>query len=191
MISWIELRLGCRGLLNLARFDTQFLRYFDRSSPGALRSFWLALPILPLALFAYWLGIDQSVPSTAVYLAARSVGYAYGWILFPIIILIAGRLLEREAEAPGCIAVYNWFSLLWVAFQIPITLLFAINPDSNLAAALGVIALFYSVLIEGFFLMHCLRIRLWQAVPLVIIDVVLSLYVISPAAHALGGTPLS
>ena len=190
MISGIEFRLGFRGVLHLARFDTQFMRYFDRSAAGARRSFWLALLIWPLALVVYWLDIDQSVPSAGVYLMARSIGYAYGWILFPMLILVIGRFFGREAEAPGAIAVYNWFSLLWVGLQIPVTILFAINPDSSLGTALGVVFLLYSMVIEGFFLMHCLRIQLWQAAILVFVDIVLSLYMIAPAAHQLGYTPL-
>src|SRR5262245_28598196 len=121
MISRTEFRLGCRGLILLARFDPSFLRYFDRTAGGAMRSFWLAWPILPLALLVYWRDIDQSVPSVAVYMTARIIGYAYGWILFPLVLLMIGRLVDRDAEAPGTIAVYNWFALFWVALQAPIT----------------------------------------------------------------------
>lgn len=190
MIGRIEFQLGCRGLLHLARFDQQFLRHFDRTAAGALRSFWLALPLLPYALFIYWREMDQAVPNVALYMAARCVGYAYGWILFPMVILVAGRLLDRDAEAPGCVAVYNWLSLLWVVLQLPIVLLFVINPESGLATLLNIVALLYSVVVEGFLLIHCLRIRMWQAALLVVIDLVISLYVILPAAHALGGSSL-
>lgn len=190
MISWIESRLGCRGLLHLARFETQFLRYFDRSAAGALRSFWIALPLLPFFLLQCWLEIDDTIPSAGLYLTARSLGYAYGWILFPMVILIAGRLLQRGAEAPGCIAIYNWVSLLWVVIQIPVLALYAINPDSNLVAGLNLLVLFYSVLIEGFLLMRALRILLWQATALVAIDLVLSFFLIAPVSRFLGGAPL-
>jgi hypothetical protein len=190
MISWVELRLACRGLLLLARFDKQFLRYFDRSATGALRSFRLALVLLPVAWVMYWLDIDPSVPNTAVYLVARTVGYAYSWILFPMVILSVARLFDRDAEAPGCVAIYNWLSLLWVTLQIPISLLFAIYPNSGAAAVLSIAALLYSALVEGFFLIHAFRIHAWQAAILVIIDVALSIYVITPGAHALGLAPL-
>ena len=177
MIGGVEFRLGCRGLLYLARFDAQFLRHFDRSPAGALRSFWLALPILPFALFVYWREMDEAVPSAALYMTARCVGYAYSWILFPMIILIAGRLLGRDAEAPATIAVYNWFSLIWVALQAPVAILFAINPTSAMAALLGIGALIYSIVVEVFLLARCLRIQMWQSAILVAIDLALSLYV--------------
>lgn len=188
MISWAELRLGCRGLLLLARFDAQFLRYFDRSAAGALRSFQLALLILPFYLFQFWLEVDDAAAAGAGrYLAARTLGYAYGWILFPMVILLAGRLLDRDAQAPGCLAIYNWLSLLWVALQVPVLLLIIIDPDSGLAVTLSLVTLFYSVLVEGFMLMHGLRILLWQAAGLCAIDVALSFFLIAPLSTSLGG----
>jgi hypothetical protein len=189
MISGIEFRLACRGLLLLARFDDGFQRYFDRSRAGALRSFWLALLILPYFLFQLWLEIDQTIPNGALYAAARGVGYAYGWIVFPLVILAAGRVLQREKEAPGCIAVYNWTILLWIVLQLPAEIAAGLDPKSGLATGLGLLALFANVLIEGFMLWRCLRILLWQAAALVAIDVMLTHFVIVPLFHALGGGP--
>lgn len=190
MIGSTEFRLGIRGLVLLARLDKSFLRCFDRTAAGAMRSFWLSLAILPLALLLYWRDIDGSVPSPTIFMIARTIGYAYGWILFPLLLLLVGRVLDRDAEAPGCIAVYNWFSLIWVAFQAPVTLLFLINPESGIGVLLGIAALVYSIVLEGFLLMHCLRIQLWQAALLAIGDALLSLYVITPSAVAIGCTPL-
>lgn len=186
MPSGIEFRLALRGLLLLARFDETFLRYFDRSAAGALRSFWLALLILPYFLLQLWLDIDQSVIAPLQCVAARSVGYAYGWILFPLVLLSVGRVLEREREAPGCIAVYNWTSLLWIVLHLPATLLGGLNPDSQLALGLSLLALAASVAIEGFLLMKCLRILLWQAAALVAVDLALSFFLVIPIFDALG-----
>ncbi|HWA50823.1 MAG TPA: hypothetical protein VG742_21325 [Dongiaceae bacterium] len=190
MIGSVELRLGCRGLLHLARFDGQFLRFFDRSASGALRSFWLALLVLPFYLVQFWLEIDATVPNAGQYLAGRLVGYAYNWIAFPLILLFAAKLLEREAEMPGCIAIYNWLSLLWITLQAPLLLLFAINRDSSATIALSYLFLLYSVLVEGFVFVRALRIATWQAAVLVVIDVALNIYVIGPFARILGGATL-
>ncbi len=189
MPSWAEFRLACRGLLLLARFDSAFLRFFDRTASGALRSFWLALLILPYFLFQLWLDIDQTVADPALCVAARSVGYAYGWVLFPFVILATGRFLDRAAEAPGCITVYNWFTLLWIVLQAPALLASIAAPKSDLAIALSLIGFLASVVIEGFMLMRCLRILLWQAAALVAFDVVLSYYLVIPLFHSLGCGP--
>lgn len=186
MISWIELRLGCRGLLLLARFDGQFLRYFDRSRAGALRSFQLALLTFPFYLLQFWLEIDVTVPDTAQYMLGRSVGYAFNWMVFPLLLLSVARLLDREPEMPGCVAIYNWLSLAWLALQIPVLLLFAIDRDSTATIALSYLFLLYSVLIEGFLFMRVLRVPAWRAAVLVATDVALNLYLIGPASRALG-----
>lgn len=187
MISWLEFKLGCRGLLHLARFDSQFLRFFDRSPAGALRSFQLALLVLPFYLFQFWLEIDATVPDAPRYFAGRLVGYAFNWISFPLILLFAGRLVQRDADVPGCITMYNWLSLLWVAFQLPLLVLFAIDRDSSAAIALSYLFLLYSVVLEGFLFVRALRIPVWQVAILVVVDVVLNIYVIGPFSRVLGG----
>jgi hypothetical protein len=191
MPSWIEFRLACQGLYRLALLDRGFLRHFDCSARGALRSFWLAVPLFPLAFWQIWLSIDESVPSPALFLFAKSVGYAYGWILFPFVILLAARLTDRYAEGPGCIALYNWSSLLWAVLQLPALALTVLDIAPDLAALLSLALLVASMVIEGFFLMVCLRIAIWQAAILVIIDVALGQGVIWPIATKLGCAPLT
>jgi hypothetical protein len=187
----MEFRLGCRGLVLLARFDAAFLRYFDRSASGALRSFWLALPVFPFFLWQVWVAMREPVVDTAYCLAARSVGYAYGWILFPLFLLWAAHTLERDREGPGCIAVYNWMSLIWVILQLPATILAGFEPDSAVATGLDIAAFFFSLALEGFMLMQCLRIVLWQAALLVAVDVGISVVLIVPATQVLGCAPLA
>ena len=190
MIGRAEFRLGCRGLAYLARFDGQFPRFFDRSPAGALRSFQLALLVLPFYLVQFWLEIDVTVPDGAQYLAGRMVGYAFNWISFPLILLFAGRLIERDDDMAGCITIYNWLSLLWVVFQLPLLLLFAIDRDSSIATVLSYMFLLYSIVLEGFVFVRALRIAAWQAAILVVVDVVLSIYVIGPFSRILGGATL-
>jgi hypothetical protein len=191
MPSWTEFRLGCQGLYRLARFDRNFLRYFDRSVGGVLRSFGLAVLLLPLFLWQVWLGIDQSVPSPALFLFAKGVGYVYGWILFPFVVLAAARLLDRSADGPGCIAIYNWSSVLWMVLQLPLVALVALGVGKDLVALLNLLIFGASIAIEGFFIMVCLRIAIWQAAILVVIDVAIVEILIWPVATKLGCMPLT
>jgi hypothetical protein len=191
MPSWVEFRLACQGLYRLALLDRSFLGLFDRSTAGALRSFALAVPLLPLYLWLISLNIDQSVPDTATCLAAKGVGYIYGWILFPFAILIAARLLDRDNEAVGCIAIYNWTSVLWIALQLPPAALDALSIAPDLAALLSLAIFVASLVIEGFLFVVCMRLAIWQSALLVAIDVVLSQGVIWPVSTALGCAPLT
>lgn len=180
MPSWIEFRVGCQGLYRLALFNRSFLGYFDRSTAGALRSFGLALPILPLFLWLVWLNLDQPVPSMGLYLTAKTVAYAYGWILFPFVILNAGRLLDRDHEAVGCITVYNWTSVLWMVLQLPITAFGTLGMSQDMTSLLNLLLFIATLVIEGFLFVVALRLVAWQAAMLVAIDVILGQGLIWP-----------
>ncbi len=175
MPSWIEFRLACRGLLLLARFDPGFLRYFDRSAAGALRSFWLALPTLPISLLHDWLAAPHPLPSPGLFFAAEIVGYAMGWIVFPLLLLGLGKALEREAEMPGAIAICNWGTLVGIALYAPPSIVLALDQDSGIGHVLGFLAIGFALAIKGFLLKQCLRLQTWQAATLVALDVVLSI----------------
>jgi hypothetical protein len=164
MPSWIELRLAVQGALRLARFNSDFLRYFDRSAQGALRSFWLALPIYPYYLLQIWPSGPQAAPLDMVtFVAGMSVAYLYLWILPPLAVAWLAPLMGRGAEVPGCIAAYNWMSLLNVAVSLPILLLqLAGVQDESLQIPYYVVVL-ASLVWEAFLLMRTLRLPAWQA----------------------------
>jgi hypothetical protein len=187
MPSWIELRLGCKGLYRLALFDRSFLGFFDRSAAGVLRSFRLFLLLLPVVLWQIWLTTDQPIENLFLFLSGRSVAYAYNWLLFPFLILFAARALDREADAPGCVAVYNWTNVLWVALQMPTTLVIALGASVTVAQILSLALLAGSLVIEGFMFVVALRLVLWQAAVLVALDFLLSLMVIWPMGDWLSG----
>lgn len=188
MPSWIEFRFGCQGLYRLAVFNRGFLAFFDRSNAGALRSFGLLLPLLPVFLWLVWLNLPGPVPSVGLYLAAKAIGYIYGWILLPFVILAAAQLLDRDQEAAGCISIYNWTRVLWAFLELPIGLLAALKVGPDLIGLLNLGIIIASLVIEGFLFIASLRILLWQAAILVAIDVILSLIVIGPISDWLGGT---
>jgi len=191
MPNWLEFRLGCQGLYRLALLDRSFLGCFDRSTAGALRSFGLLPPLMPLFLWLVWLNTDQPVPSMGTYLAAKAIAYIYSWLLFPFVILISARLLDRHNEGPGCITVYNWASLLWMVLQLPAAVFAMLDIAPDLTGLLNLAIYIASLVIEGFLFVVCLRLALWQSAALVAIDVVLSQAVIWPVSDWLGGAPLT
>ena len=69
---------------------------------------------------------------------------------------------------------------------LPATLVDGFKPDSQVALGLSLLALVASEAIEGFLLMKCLRILVWQAAALVLIDISLSFFVVIPTFDALG-----
>jgi hypothetical protein len=175
MPSWLEFRLACRGLFLLARFDPGFLRFFDRSASGALRSFWLAPFLLPSDLLHAWFQVTHPLPSPGLFFSAEILGYFTGWILFPLLLLNFGRILERDPEIPGAIAICNWMALLILVVQLPSLTLTIINPDSGIASLLRLATVAYLVAVEGFLLVQCLRLQLWQAASLVVLDILIGI----------------
>jgi hypothetical protein len=187
MPSWIEFRLAAKGLYRLALFDRSFLDFFDRSTAGVLRSFGLFLLLLPIVLWQVWMTYDQPIDNLFLFLAGRSVASAYNWILFPFLIVFAARYLDRDAEAAGGIAIYNWTNVLWIALQMPTTLALVLGVPVNVAQLLWLALLVASFVIEGFMFVVVLRLVLWQAAALVALDFLLSLLVIWPMADWLSG----
>jgi hypothetical protein len=121
MISFAEFEIALLGLLRLARFDAGFAGFFDLSAQGARRSFRLALPLLPIVLFLMHLGArwPEGTDMTRV-VFGQLIGYALGWVSFPLLLFYAGRAIDREARIYGAIAVYNWLAILSIGLQLPI-----------------------------------------------------------------------
>jgi hypothetical protein len=110
MPSWAEARAALTGLKLLLRFDAGFVNWFDRSPEGARRSFRLMLPMLPIFLFRLFTEVDLASAATPL-LAVVTIGtcYVLGWVMFPLILILVGRAIERETQAIGALSSYNWF----------------------------------------------------------------------------------
>ncbi len=179
MPDWIEFRLAAHGLLRLARFNSDFPRFFDRSPSGALRSFWLALPIYPFFLLQLWQSDAVShAPDVAQLFLAMSVGYLHLWLVPPLLIAWIAPLVGRDAEMPGCIAAYNWLSVLNVGAALP---LLALEIGGVPAQVMGFpydVLLVVSLVWEAFLLTHTLRIRLWQAALATVADYLITHWVL-------------
>lgn len=110
MSSWAEARAALTGLKLLLRFDAGFVNWFDRSPEGARRSFRLMVPMLPVFLFRLFTEVDLASAATPL-LATVTIGtcYVLGWVMFPLILILVGRAIERETQAIGALSSYNWF----------------------------------------------------------------------------------
>ena len=188
MPSWIEFRLAVQGLLRLARFNPDFTRFFDRSPGGALRSFWLALPLFPYSLVVIVnSGVTAHVESTAQFTVVMLIGYLYLWLLPPAILTWVAPLVGRKAEMPGCITMYNWLSLLNIGVALPLLLLEIVGIPAEFLEIPNHILLVVSVVWETFLLMHALRLALWQAGLVSVVDFIVMRYIVVPIFLLTGG----
>jgi hypothetical protein len=181
MPSWIEFRLAVQGLLRLARFNPDFQRFFDRSPGGALRSFWIAVPFLPYAMLVVARSelLDRAADPTE-FTITMSIAYVVLWLLPPAILTWVGPLIGRQPEVPGCIAMYNWMSLLTAGAALPLIGLEVAGVPADIMAVPHGILLIVSLVWEAFLLMHALRILMWQAVLATIADYLLMQHLVLP-----------
>jgi len=188
MPSWIEFRLAVQGLLRLARVNPDFLRFFDRSAAGALRSFWLMALIYPFYLLQLWnpelIGQVESIPQ---FYLAMSVGFVVRWLVPPLLIASLAPMVGRDAEMPGCITIYNWSSLLGVAAAMPLVLLDLAGTSADAMTIPYNILLLVTAIWEAFLLTHALRIPLWQAALATAADHFITNWVLLSLFLVLGG----
>jgi len=190
MISLTETRAALRGILRILRFDSSFVQFYDRSRDGALRSFWLAVPLLAFFLFRLYLPHGPQPSSlTPRLLAAMVTAYAINWVYFPLVLVWLSRFIDRQAKVVGCIAVYNWLSLLTVFTSLPVTLLAWAGLDDGFLQGLDLVGLIIYLICEGFLLAVCLQISGFFAAGLVILDLVLNQILFNLADH-LSAAPL-
>lgn len=188
MPSWIEFRLATQGLLRLARFHPDFVRFFDRSASGALRSFWLMVPLYPFYLLQLWaVGAASLSQDTTQFFFAMSVGYLNLWLVPPLLIALIAPMVGRDAEMPGCIAIYNWQGILNLVAALPLILLDLGGVSEGLTGILYKILLLVTLAWETYLLAHTLRVKLWQAALAAVADHFITNWVLLSIFLVLGG----
>ena len=121
--------------------------------------------------------------------AAMLIAYAINWAYFPLFLVWISRFIGREDRVIGCIAVYNWLSILALFTSLPISLLGWVGMDDGLLQTLDVISLVVSLVCEGYILAVCLQISGFFAAAFVVLDLVLNQMLFTLADH-LGAAPL-
>lgn len=188
MPSWIEFRLAVQGLFRLARFNPDFPRYFDRSPAGALRSFWLALPIYGFYLLLLFRSETMAkVPDHTQFIMAMSVGYLHLWLVPPVIMTWVLPLIGRQAELPACITIYNWLSLLNVCAGLPLLALDIAGVPPEILAVPDDILQLVQLVWEAFMLAQILRLTLWQAGLASVVDYLAMHFIVLPIFLLAGG----
>jgi hypothetical protein len=183
MPNWAETRLALQGILKLARFDPDFVRFFDHSRAGALRSFWVSAAIYPYILLISWLDPPAAVSNDGRYLAAVTVYFALSCFILPVVLLTLAPILQRVDEVMVCITVLNWMGVLMVVLGLPFIALEHMGLSIEAQDILSYLSVVIAAVFEYFAMRHALRIG-WQiAFGLTGADVYLSHVLILPVLH--------
>lgn len=175
MLSAIEIRAACNGLLLLLRFDAGFVNWFDRSALGARRSFRLMLPLLPLAVIRIFLNYDKSPDIGALETGLSiAVFYVLSWICFPLLLIVIGRALERENQAIAVLSVYNWFGFALSVATFLISLAGLFEPLQAIVDLLLWVVIIGSLIYEAYLLNIALGIGYFGAGLLSVVDLIIA-----------------
>jgi hypothetical protein len=175
MISLAEFEIALHGLLRLARFDAGFAGFFDLSPRGARRSFRLAIWLLPIVMFLLHLNAKwpEDTDMSRVILG-EIIGYSLSWMCFPLLLLAAGKVIDRESRICGAIAVYNWLAVLMVGLITPISIAAYYGLDMDWAGGLSDVALLFVTAVEFFAFRRLLDIGIELTIALVAVEFTLS-----------------
>jgi hypothetical protein len=177
MPPFVEIGYAARGLWRLLQFDPSGLEYFDRSIGGFWRSFRVALLIAPLyaLLIPYKLEMIKPTAGWQQIILVEILTYIVAWFLYPTVAYELCRWMDRRAEYPGYIAVYNWsttilvgaVSLAWLPTLAGIT-----AADASDVLGFLIYHLFYVYL--WYLARVAVRIDPFSAFGLILVDYVLS-----------------
>ncbi|HJP19979.1 MAG TPA: hypothetical protein QF861_00345 [Alphaproteobacteria bacterium] len=123
MPSWQEIFASTYGAYRLARLDAGGMHWFNHSITGFWRSFSVALLVLPPYLLILALRLDDKVESGSWYFFIEMLGYALGWVAFPLIMLGISVIFSFQRNYISYIIAYNWTAMIQVAVVLPIVLL--------------------------------------------------------------------
>jgi hypothetical protein len=175
MPNWQEALAAIQGIKRLLRFDAGFVQWFDRSPKGAMRSFGLAVPLLPFFLFFSFYD-EILVPDIGAFrlIGAAAVGYLLAWIMFPLLLIVIGRAIDREGQAIGAITFYNWYGS---AFSMIMLLPYLLTVEGMLGGAGPLIInllVLASLVFEVFALRVLMGVGYGGAILLTVLDFILS-----------------
>jgi len=181
MLSWPETLAAATGLKRLLRFDAGFAHWFDRSPAGALRSFGLMIPTVPLFLILRFVEGDL-LPEADIFrvIAVTVINYVLGWVMFPLILILIGRAIGREAQAIGTLACYNWFCFAFVIVACVLVLVGSTGMLVDTIDILKIVLVLASLVYEGYLLRVLMGIGYGGAALLAVVDYTLtqSLYIL-------------
>ena len=124
MLTRGEFAAALAGVRGLARLDVRALRLFDATHRGFWNSFWAAAILAPFAAITVAReAIVAPPPSLWRLIAVESIGYAIGWLAFPLVMVWVAERLGRGDRYFVYMVPYNWFHLIEIALGGPILLL--------------------------------------------------------------------
>ena len=135
--SSAEIARSLTGAWLLFRRDSRGMALFDCSARGAWNSFFAAVIVAPLYI-ALWLLRDTggafSADGGERLIAVKAIGYAVGWLLFPVVVYEIARRMDRAGRFVPFVVAYNWTSVIQQGIYLGVGLIVTVGPFPPQAA---------------------------------------------------------
>lgn len=160
-----------RGALRLFRLDTGNFAWLDASPTGVIRSFRVAVLVLPLWILTVR---NEVLANTVDYYAPAvfailAFAYVISWTLGPVVMWEIARLFDRKTYWRRHVAVSNWADFWIRVLPLPINIaLWQRAPDDPVAMDVSFLILLLTYFFAGYLLVKTMEFRVPVAVALTI-----------------------
>jgi len=106
-----EIASALNGAIRLMKFDVTGRDYFNYTAEGFWRSFLaaiLALPIFLALTFVHFWSFEGPIFQEVQLAVLR---YATGWLVYPLVVLVLAKVLNRTANYVAYIITINWLAV--------------------------------------------------------------------------------
>ena len=172
--------VGLSGAVRLVRLDTQALAYFGDTAADFWRSFLAAAAVAPLFLLYLVIRFFESETggSFPAYLFAQMLAYAIAWLAFPLVMLYAAPVLQKEDRMVRYLVAYNWLSLIQNGVYLPVVMLGITGTFAQgLSNFLAMIALIWVLGMTLFVTRKALEVPFGMAAGIVVMDLLLGVLI--------------
>lgn len=172
--------VGLSGAVRLVRLDTQALAYFGDTAADFWRSFLAAAVVAPLFLLYLVIRFFESETggSFPTYLFAQMLAYAIAWLAFPLVMLYAAPVLQKEDRMVRYLVAYNWLSLIQNGVYLPVVMLGITDTlAQGLSNFLALIALIWVLGMTLFVTRKALEVPFGMAAGIVVMDLLLGVLI--------------
>jgi hypothetical protein len=188
----LETAHGLYGAWRLAWLDRNAMGLFDQTVDGFWKSFFAAAIVAPGQLYIVLghLADSQTDSSGLSIVLIETLGYALGWLAFPVAMLPLVQLMQREREYIGFIVAGNWATVLQIGIVLPVLLLGHVGViPAALLDELTLITLVLVLAYKWFIARFALSIGGLPAAGVVLLDVVIAMIIAVVTDSMLGVQP--
>jgi hypothetical protein len=160
MPDWTEIQSSILGAWRLFVLNEDGMNRFNTTVDGFWRSFFAAVLLAPVALFAGTVQRDMrieaeslvaiggptsaapTVPELGPFLFVQMTAFGFSWVIFPLVMIGVTRLLSVTGRYAPFVVAFNWSNVIVALINLPPILLYGlglISIEAAIAPALLII----------------------------------------------------